>query len=258
MSQSVKSVLALVILITLGAGVLGWTTKGIEGVPDSQFWMRLAPIVTVLSLAVLIWADFRKDKAPDFLRRLTGSYFERNGLCFSISPSTSNGICYWVVLFQNRYERTCHGSIGLRPAVGNLGVIRPSLDEVHFELQCDGGAFGIATMPFGVAAKYQGKKLSFELAAQTNYLDGRGQLLRFRDGVRVGSRNKSGLDTTLTVVSGLSGHMHFTSQAKFRAQMPQGVSESVESTTAAESRILWRPGMPEAGVVEQAAEVQFT
>ena len=38
-------VLALLILICLGASVLGWTTRGIEGVPDSQIWLRSSGIL---------------------------------------------------------------------------------------------------------------------------------------------------------------------------------------------------------------------
>jgi hypothetical protein len=83
MNQSLKSVVAFLILVTLAAGVLGWTTRGIGGVEGSQFWMRAIGFGCPPLVALLAWADFRKDKAPDLLRKTVGSYFERDGFCFA-------------------------------------------------------------------------------------------------------------------------------------------------------------------------------
>ena len=109
---------------------------------------------------------------------------------------------------------------------------------------------GITYFPYSVAMEYQGKAVSFELAAHTEYPGGRGRLLRFKDGLRVGTRHKSGADTALMLVSGLAGHLHYTSQARFRVQLPQGVSVSAPPPKEVISRTVWRPGMPAEGIVE--------
>ena len=126
----------------------------------------------------------------------------------------------WLVFFQNRYANPCHAAIGFRPSVPPLGILRPKLDEVRLEVDCPGGAFGSVRIPYTIPADEQGRKRWFELSAVTHYPAGRGMRLRFRDGMRVGSRHKSGVDTALMVASGLVGHLHYTRPARFKAQLP--------------------------------------
>jgi hypothetical protein len=91
MNQSIKSVLALVILICLGTSIFGWATPGIAGVPGSQFWLRASGVLLLPAIALLVWADFRRDLAPDFLRQRVKHYFDRDGFCFAVFPSMSKG-----------------------------------------------------------------------------------------------------------------------------------------------------------------------
>ena len=244
MNQSLKSVLALIVLITLGAGVFGWTMPAKEFPAGYQFWIRFSPLVCLLTLLLLIWGDFRSDKVPDFLRRRFKGYFEHEGLCFGFVPSTTDSNFCWLVFFQNRYANPCHAAISIRPGIANLGIIRPSIPELKIQIECEGAAFGVARVRCDIPKQYHGKRLWFEVSGQTHYPEGRGTLLRFRDGIKVGSRHKSGLDTALLAVSGLAGHLHYASQARFRTIIPAGMDETLASGSAVQIQVLWRPGMP--------------
>ena len=244
MNQSVKSILALIVLISLGTGVFGWMMPAKEFAPGFQFWMRLSPSISVSALLLIIWGDFRSDKVPDFLQDRFKAYFERDGLCFGFMPSKTEPNFCWLIFFQNRYEKPCRVVISIRPGIANFGIIRPSIAELKIEIECEGAAFGVAKARCEIPKKYHGKCLWFDVAGHTHYPDGRGTMLRFKDGIRVGSRQKSGLDTALLLASGLTGHMHYNSQARFRANIPAVIDETAVTEMAVETYILWRPGMP--------------
>ncbi len=243
MNQSLKSLLALIILISLGASVLGWTTRGIGGFPESRFWLRASGIILVPAIALLVWADFRRDQAPDFLRKQAKAYFEQDGFCFAILPWATDGRFAWKVFFQNRFERPCKALVAFRPAPGILGVGRPNLGEVRVELECDGGAFGCAEIPYSIDPRYQGKNQKFELMAAARFPEGKGKMLRYRDGLPVGKRHHSGLDTAVTALSVLALHPHFSHAATFKLKLPAGVA--AEAVGEVKQQILWRPGDPE-------------
>jgi len=240
MNQSIKSVLALVILICLGASVFGWTARGIENVPDSRFWMRASGIVLLPAIALLVWADFRRDRVPDLLRKHVKRYFDRDGFCFAILPSIKDGRFAWQVFFQNRYERPCKALVAFRPATRFIGFGRADLGDVRIEIDCDGGGFGSAMVPYGIPLTYQGKKQQFELVAISRFPGGKGKMLRFRDGMKVGKHHKSIADMAVTALSVVALHPHFTHPATFRVRLPDKVSS--EAIGEIDQQILWRPG----------------
>jgi hypothetical protein len=242
MNRSIKSVLALIILLCLGASTLGWTTRGIEGVANSQFWMRASALLLLPTVGLLVWAEFRRDRAPDFLRKVARGYFERDGFCFAVLPSVKDGRFEWLVLFQNRFERSCKALIAFRPATRFVGFGRAGVSDVRVEIECEGGGFGSATVPYGIPSSYQGKALRFELIAFSEFPGGKGRMLRFRDGVPVGNHHKSMADTAVTALSAVSLHPHFSESATFKVQLPANVN--VEAVGDASQQILWRPGDP--------------
>jgi len=242
MNQSLKSVLALVILLLLAASVLGWATRGIEGVPNSRFWMRMSGILLPPTIALLAWADFRKDRVPDLLRKHVGKYFERDGFCVAVACSISNTHFAWHIFFQNRYERPCKATVAFRPAARNFGIGRPNLGEVRIEIDCEGGAFGCATIPYGIPPKFQGKKMRFEITAVTQFPAGKGRMLRFRDGMPLAETYKSKVDVAITALSTIALHPHITRPATFKANLPKNASN--ESVGEINRKVLWRPGDP--------------
>jgi hypothetical protein len=240
MGQSAKSVLALVVLLALAAGALGWLTSGVGGYPGATPWLRATPLVGIPALALLVFADFRREKLPNFLRTF-GGYFERDGLCFVILPATDGQRFWWTVAFQNRYERPCRTHLTFRPAVPSFGWRRPQIAEARVEITCEGAAFGTVEISCALPLRYQGKRLRFEVAAATTYPAGRGSLLRYREGMRVGRRQKGAADTALMTVAGLTGHLHYTQSASFLVQLPR-IGADTEAAGAPRLEIRWRPG----------------
>jgi len=236
MNRSVKSVLALIVIVCLFASAFGWMDHGIKGliVPGSL----LAAV-----FALLIWAEFRRDHAPDFLRQQFKRYFERDGLCFAILPWVKEDAFAWRVFFQNRYERPCEALIAFRPATRFVGFGRASLPEVRVPIRCDGGAFGLATIRFGIPQKHQGRNIQFEVIAFAQFPDGKGKMLRFRDGIRVGRKNRSAADTAVSALSIMALHPHFTHAATLKLQLP--IDVQAEASGEITQEILWRPGDPE-------------
>ena len=243
MNQSIKSVLALIILICLGASIMGWATHSRGRLPDYVYWMRASGILLVPTIALLAWADFRRDLLPDILKKCAGGYFEQDGFCFAIRSGVKDGHFAWNVLFQNRYERPCKALVAFRPATRFIGFGRADLPEVRIEIDCDGGSFGSATVPYGIPQAYQGKKQRFEVVAVSRYPQGKGKMLRFRQGMRVGKRNKSGADVAVTLLSAMALHAHFKTPARIEVRLPDKVS--TEGAGEANQKVLWRPGEPE-------------
>ena len=132
--------------------------------------------------------------------------------------------------------------MAFRPARPGFGFRRPALDEVKAEIDCDGSAFGCALIKYALDPKYQGKRVSFELTAVTEFPGGKGKMVRFRDGLAVGKRHKSAVDLTITAPSALALHPHWTSSARFKVRLPQVASS--EPRREITHKILWRPGDP--------------
>jgi hypothetical protein len=128
------------------------------------------------------------------------------------------------------------------PPVKTLGFGSRQFQGVGVDLRCEGGAFGVASAPIGIPAKFQGRKTRFDVAAATSYPGGRGALLRFKNGLRVGKADTSNLGSTvLTASLLLIGHVHYHRPARITFNLPQGVVEEappIEPTVEA----LWQPG----------------
>lgn len=240
MNRSVKSILALVILICLGASVLGWTTRGIEGVPYSRFWLRASGLILLPAIGLLVWADFRRDLAPDLLRRRVKRYFEQDGFCFAVLPAMVDGSFAWRIFFQNRYERPVKAVVAFQPATRFVGFGRADMPEVRVEIDCEGGSFGLADVPYEIPQAFQGKKQKFELIAFSQFPQGKGRMLRFRDGLKVGKHHKSVADTAVTLLSATALHVHFKNPATFGVRLPENIQP--KGLGEMSQAILWRPG----------------
>jgi len=235
MNRSVKSLLALVILIGLGASIAGFFGYGLTGAP---LWVWASAIVVVVTTAALLRAEFRRDLYPDLLRQHAKQYFEQGGLCFAIAPWVLDGHFAWHILFQNRYERPCESVIHFRPTKF-LPFGSPGPAEVRATVHCEGGAFGRMFVPAALPTELQGKTQRFELAARTNYLQGKGRMVRFRDGMAVGKSQLNILDTTVSVLSILALHPHFRRPATIKVLLPTGVAP--DSLGDPQQEILWHP-----------------
>lgn len=235
MGESGKAVLALLMIVGMIGTVMAWMT---DGAP----WPALAgfPALAVGSLGVLLWSLMRKDKYPDLLRQRCGGYFERDGFCFAIVPAAEEGQARLDVYFQNRFENPCQAQVVIRPSQQFFLNRRP-IEMLTVEILCEGAAFGVASVPWAVPAKYQGKKQSFDIGAGVEYPAGRGAMGRYRDGLRVGKAGSRPWSGVLTLSGAVAGIVVLHQPAKIRVQLPRGVAEDVPEDATIRVETLWMP-----------------
>ena len=242
MSESVKSVCALVFAVALIGGILAWLLDQ----PGPTMWaFRIGcPVVALAALAVILGLQGRKDLAPDYLHRQVGGYFNRDGFCFGFGTVEKRGICVLEAYFQNQMDQPSVGRIALRPAKG-FWLSRAPIESITFEISCEPGAFGVVRMPLPVPEKLQGKTQSFEVGASVKYPSGKGRKVRFRDGIFLRTNSKFGnkFGTALTVAGAAGGMIVLNSPATVKLRLPDDVAETLpENLPASKVKTLWKLG----------------
>jgi hypothetical protein len=226
MGQSVKAVLQLVMIVATIAAFLAWSDTD-EADPPTWRGRVAAPAVAAGVGALLLRNALRKDVLPDLLARRVRGYFERDGLSFAFVPTVRDGVCWMQLYFQNRYTNPCRADVVMRPPVKTLGVRRLPLHTIETDVECDGAAFGVKQIPWPIPASMQGQKVRCEVGCATEYVGGRGKLVRFREGIR--SSPPSG---SLTNV-GTPSTFEFTLPEHVAERLPPGVTPVLE--------VLWKP-----------------
>lgn len=210
-----------------------WDSPGSHRSPWPLRIVLLAGLA--MTILPLIWARFRTDKAPDFLRQYDPKYMEQDGLCFSIEPVVSDGTCYLHVRFQNRYSKRSEALIVLTCGLTPMAAI---------PITCEGGGFGNAWVPFGVPEDAQGRSLRTELYAGVRYPEGRGSLLRFRGGIGTRRLRRSGravdINGKLVRYAKLDGREGFG--ADLTLKLPRGVPASIPAGWPVSWETQWHPG----------------
>lgn len=243
MGESTKAVCALTIIVCAVAAAFAWTATR----PDAVAWgFRIGSVlVGLMALGLLLALHFRADIEPDYLHATTGSYFNRDGFCFSIVVTPIDGVAYMSAFFQSQYDRPSRGQIALRPARKFL-MGRAKFDAITFEIDCPPAGFGYTRLAIPIPAKYQGKRQSFEVGASVEYPDGKGQRIRFRDGIflRANTQFKDRLSTALVVAGAASGTLVFNKPAHVKIQLPAGVAEEISNNLPPQTQTLWQLGDP--------------
>jgi hypothetical protein len=249
MGESTKSILALAMIAGIFAAALSWTADR----PDNATWaFRVGgPFTIILALTCFLRLHFRRDREPDYLRALTGTYFNRDGFCFALVATAINGIGYMEAHFQAQRDMRSIGRIALRPARG-FWMTRAKIDWITFEIECPPAGFGVARIAMPIPANLQGKRQSFEVGASVCYPDGKGRRVRFHDGVFLRSNTKFGdsFHTTLMIAGAATGQLVLFRPATTTIDLPLGVAEDIPPDLHPEIKTLWKLGAP---VLEQIA-----
>lgn len=245
MNESIKATLGLIVAVCAIAEILAWLPMGVTNeVSSVTWWFRIgSPILGVICLAPLIWAQTRKDKAPNFLARITPRYFERDGFCFAIVPKVANGNCTLQIYFQNRYDQPCSAQILIRASSG-LFSGRPDLSDITLGLTCNPAEFGCSTIPWAIPENLQGKAVSLSLYAGVKYPNGRGKLLRYKDGIRVGAVGTNVWREGLQIAGAIGGALVISRPARIKFTLPAGVSTFKQEAISAETKTIWKLGDP--------------
>ena len=243
MSESIKALVALVLVICLVCGFIVWLPGG--DMPASIiFYLRYGcPALAAGCLAFLVWAQTRKDKAPDLLARISARYFERDGFCFSIVPHISNRQCSMQVFFQNRFSNRCEAQILIRPTSSFFSAT-VNLPDIALGISCGPGEFGCSTIPWAIPEKLQGKQISLSLYAGVKYPNGRGGLLRYRDGMRVGSVSTDVWREGLQIAGAVVGALVISRPARINIILPKDVISEMQDSIIAETKVIWKLGDP--------------
>jgi hypothetical protein len=184
-----------------------------------------------------------KRQGTYYLRQIAGSYFETGGFCFAILHAIRERTCRLDIYYQNRYERPCRARVIMQPPQQFLLNRRP-VGSITLAIECEGGAFGVARIPWAVPGALQGKKQSFDIGADVEYPSGHGAMLRFRDGMQVGGAKREGWITITTLAGALGGIIVLSRPAKWTIRLPSGVDETVPKEAPILFATLWRPGDP--------------
>jgi hypothetical protein len=238
MNNNKKVLLAALLLFSCVTAAIAW----VDPKPSFTVWQLRgwSTAISLLSVALLVWAMRRPDRAPDFLRQLGMPAFEMKGLRFSIVPDQIEDRWRLNVFFQNRYDRPCRGHVVVRTSKG-FWMNRPDARTFVFAVDCEGGGFARAAMEVGVPVALQGQKQSFDVAAKIEYPNGRGRMLRFRDGLAVGKAGGDAFRIGLTVAAAATGSIVLSKPAQFKIVFPRGVRDVIE-TSEVTYESLWRPG----------------
>jgi len=236
MSESIQAVLALLMIVGMIGSVLVFTS-------DRVNWMAFSGMLALTfgSLGLLVWSLFRRDKAPDFLKKLGGPLLERDGFCFKLIASAVQGRCYLDLHFQSRYERPSRAMVVLQPSKGFF-LVRPGLASITVGIECPAGGYGITRVPWPVAKKFQGKAQSLDVGADVIYPEGRGKMIRYRGGVQVRTAGRDTWRTVVTLAGAMGGSIVLSSPAKVKLNLPVDVDESVEDNLPISTKIVWKPG----------------
>ncbi|HUW57188.1 MAG TPA: hypothetical protein VMZ92_11170 [Planctomycetota bacterium] len=244
MNRSLKSVVALLVLVCLiGAVFAWWGSFGAS--PKRWLWRAIFTLGALGTITLLVWAECRRDAAPDFLLKVAPSYFERTGFCFSVGTVVRDGACYLQIPFQNRYERPCEAQLVLKAGL-DFFLTRKKMQSMALRIDCGPGAFGIAQVPLPVPEKYQGKAAALDVGAAVKYPKGKGKMLRYRDGLEVGPVKFNSTLGQVATLAGLFVGMAITSHpARAKVTLPENVAEHLPDDTPVEIATLWEVGDPQ-------------
>jgi hypothetical protein len=226
MGQSLKAVVQLVGIVAAVTALIAWTDKG-DADPPTWRGRVAAPAVAAVCGALLLRNALRKDVLPDLLAQRARGYFERDGLSFAFVPAVRGRVCWMQLYFQNRYERPCRARVVMRPPVKTLGIRRLPLHTIETGVECGGASFGVKHIPWPIPQSMQGQKVRCEVGCATEYPDGRGKLVRFREGIRASPPGGA-----LTNVG---------TPSTFEFTLPENVAEELPPGATPVQEILWKP-----------------
>jgi len=219
----------LVLAVSIFGSIGVWT---VPRASNAIWGWRIGFAIAIL-VTGFIWyrAANRKENFPDLLAQAihSYSYFERDGLCFAPVIHAVQGICWISIYFQNRYANPCTCRIRMLPPPRSFWFGRHDLPPINAELYCPSGAFGVTRFPYPVPQRYQGRHLRFEVFGSTDYPQGKGNMLRFREGIQAGSTSFF----SITGGRGLS-----------RIYLPRDVASSLLGPIEPTTEILWQPDLP--------------
>lgn len=246
MREFIKGVLTLIIVVAIFAGSFLFFVEELRNKP----WFWPAFLTCLIggfgSFVLFVKIHFQRDLVPDFLSRHSRDFFDRDGFCFLITPAAVDGVCVLNVLFQTRYDSPSQARLAIRPAKGLLRT-RSKILTIAIDIDCPPAGFGIAQVAMPVPRKYQGRSQKFDVGANVAYPQGKGKMVRFRDGtyIRNNTNFNESFGTVMTLAAAAGGNIILSSPASVRVELPENVAEDIpDELTAPTVEIHWQAGEP--------------
>jgi len=203
------------------------------------------------ALAWLFAKPARGPEAPDLLPGVADRYFERDGLCFASKIAVCDGLCWFHVYFQNRYDRPCRGTLYFVPLDGmsRSPDVPSEVLPVVANFECAGGEAAVMRFPYLIAARWQGKIMLYDVAATVERTGDWGAMVRSRAGSLVRGPNSNMVDA-LRLAAVLVPGFAPVALVKLLAEgprvtletcLPQDVADRQPADVIATTETLWSP-----------------
>lgn len=242
-NESLKAVLGVILIFAIIIAGLSWTVDQ----PDVREWnLRIGSLVVIgLALSFYLALALRRDRAPDYLRRIVGTAFTKDGFAFAFSLVSAKGVAYLQIDYQNQFSQPCRAEIALQPG-SSFTAGRSALRTIRCEIHCPPGGFGEARVPIPIPLKHQGHKREFRVGATIHRPRGMGRQLRFFYGLSVNldANFHDSVGTALTVAALCGGAFFFRTPSTASFQLPTGVTETLPVDRDVEITTLWQCGDP--------------
>ncbi len=233
--------LALVLILVGMVSTIGLALPG-----PWTVWSLLVPFVGIVGgFGLFLRVHFAADRAPDYLHAACGEFFDRDGFCFAVRMRVDDGACVMQLYFQSRQSVPSHCAVALR-AQG------PGSPHVGFDFTCPPAGFGVVEVPAPVAPLLAGQMGVWQVGASVDYPQGRGETLRFRDGmvIRTNTRFKSLFGDVVLLGGLLMGEISILTNATVRARFPVDLSHQPAQFPPASMRVMWKLGDPPLGEIQ--------
>ena len=202
----------------------------------------------------------RRDEPPDVLAELTGTYYERDGLCFAPKLVVASNLCWFTVYCQNCYSEPIVATVSFVPMEGMSTAGAHDVPPVTVHVDVEGGDVCAVHVPYPIAKAWQGKVMVYDVGAKTTYPQGRGRVVRSGKGTAVGEPAEQ-LSAAEQVVQAVGDHvLPFRGlrlrPGAFEVRLPEGVADQASPDVAARRELLyrWRRGLATNDGVERTED----
>ncbi|MCA9072897.1 MAG: hypothetical protein KDA84_28435 [Planctomycetaceae bacterium] len=249
MGETAKTFCVLFIMIGLAVSALAW----VDDFPDDLKWGFGigGGILIGLAMGLFLYLHFRRDLEHDYLHEYCNNFLNHHGFCFVVGCTAYDGIAFLEIYFQSQRDVPCVGGVSLRLETGTFSKSSSSRN-IRCEMECPPAGFGVARIPIALAEKWQGKREKVQVGASVRYPEGKGHVVRFRDGVFVRAnmdfRNSSAQNSMLgNIIADLYFALLGMPSVTTTIDFPTGVATEIPEHLSSQIEIFWQQGDPPFG-----------
>ncbi|MCA9176291.1 MAG: hypothetical protein KDB14_17515 [Planctomycetales bacterium] len=253
--MKVRELAKWILVLTLIPAAIGcydaWTNGLLAAQTQGVQYGTLA--ICVLCLAGLVKLARTADKAPDYLAKILprhSRYFDRDGLCFVLDVGVAaDGACHLLLYFQNRHDRRCEAHLVVRATRNYMKTSGTFVTPLEVYVECPEGGYGVTEIPLALPATAEGRELRIEFGMDVAYPEGRGTLLRFKEGSPLRTNGQFRHDSWTTnpfirLCLALGGAFTWSTPPSLEFMAPEDLKGAPQKEAPPHTTILWQLGEP--------------